>query len=120
MTATVPSQPSAPTTTLNGDQTLVTIDWSLPSDLGGLSIGGYKVEIKTSTGTFEKETGSCDAETDSSIIQASSCQISVSTLRASPFNLADSSSVIAIVTAFNDIGSSVTSAEGNGATIPTL
>ena len=34
--ATVPSQPSAPTTTLSGDLAHVVIEWTLPTDLGGL------------------------------------------------------------------------------------
>ena len=50
--ATVPSQPSAPTTTLSGDLANVVVAWTLPSDLGGLSILSYKLEIKTSTATF--------------------------------------------------------------------
>ena len=50
--ATVPSQPSAPTTTLSGDSANVVVAWTLPSDLGGLSILSYKLEIKTSTATF--------------------------------------------------------------------
>ena len=49
---TVPSQPSAPTTTVSSDTTLILIDWNLPSDLGGLTISSYKLEIKTSTATF--------------------------------------------------------------------
>lgn len=67
--ATVPSQPNAPTTTLSGDwpSELIVIDWTLPSDMGGLTISSYKLEIKTSTATFEKDLGHCDAETNSSI-----------------------------------------------------
>ena len=65
--ATVPSQPSAPTTTLSEDSANVVIAWTLPSDLGGLSISSYKVEIKTSTATFEKDLTNCDAETSSTI-----------------------------------------------------
>ena len=67
--ATVPSKPNAPTTTLSGDwpSELIVIDWTLPSDMGGLTISSYKLEIKTSTATFEKDLGHCDAETNSSI-----------------------------------------------------
>ena len=62
--ATVPSQPNAPTSALNGDETQVVFSWTLPSDLGGLTIDGYKLEIKTSSGTFEKDLTDCNAETD--------------------------------------------------------
>ena len=51
--AIVPSQPSTPSTALNGGETLVIIDWSEPSDTGGIDISGYKVEIKTSSNTYE-------------------------------------------------------------------
>ena len=86
--------------------------------MGGLSIGGYKVEIKTSSNTFAIDTTNCDAETNSSIILATSCSIPVATLREIPFELIDQVSVVARVTAFNDIGDSNLSAEGNGAILP--
>ena len=60
----------------------------------------------------------CDAENSSTIISSRTCTIPVSTLRAGPYNLIDSDSVYARVIAFNSLGDSVTSAEGNGATIP--
>ena len=118
--ATVPSQPAAPTTSLNGDSSLVIINWSEPTDNGGVSIDGYKVEIETSVdGVFSKDTLNCDAETDEAIILATSCPIPVATLRSSPFNLADGATVIARVTAFNQIGDSITSPENvTGAVIP--
>ena len=115
--ATVPSQPSAPTTTLSGDKTSVIIDWNPPSDLGGLTTDGYKLEIKTQSGTFEKDLTNCDAETNATIQSATSCTVPITTLRASPFNLVDSDSIYARVTAFNAIGNSAVSQEGNGAKI---
>ena len=118
LAATVPSQPSAPTTTISGDLANVLIAWTLPSDLGGLSISSYKLEIKTSTATFIKDVTNCDAETSSSILSSRSCTISVVALRSSPFNLVDSASVTARVTATNAIGSSAVSLEGNGAVLP--
>ena len=104
LAATVPSQPSAPTTTLSGDLASVVIAWTPPSDLGGLSISSYKLEIKTSTATFEKDLTNCDAENSSSILSSRSCSIPVTTLRFFPFNLADSASVTVRVTAYNAIG----------------
>ena len=116
--ATVPSQPSAPTTTLSGDSANVVVAWTLPTDLGGLSTLSYIVEIKTSTATFEKDLTNCNAETSSSIQSSRSCTIPVASLRSSPFNLVDSASVTARVTATNLIGSSAVSSEGNGAILP--
>ena len=64
--ATVPSKPATPSTALNGDQTLVIVDWTIPTDTGGLPIDGYKVDILTSDGTtYAKDLLNCDAETDS-------------------------------------------------------
>ena len=116
--ATVPSQPSAPTTTLSGDSANVVVAWTLPSDVGGLSILSYKLEIKTSTATFEEDLTNCNAETGSSILSSRSCTISVIVLRSYPFNLVDSATVTARVTATNAIGSSTVSLEGNGAVLP--
>ena len=60
----------------------------------------------------------CNAENDSAIISARSCTIPITTLRATPFDLADSASVIARVTAINELGESTVSDEGSGASIP--
>ena len=97
---------------------MVMIDWSAPSDLGGLSISGYIVEIKGASGAFSKDLTNCDAETNTSIIQATSCSIPVGILQALPFNLLEQDSVFARITAFNDIGSSTASSEGNGGAVP--
>ena len=118
ISATVPAQLSAPTTALHGGDTQVIIDWSAPADLGGLSIDGYKVVIKTSTNSFAEDLTNCDAETDTGIISATRCSIPVATLRASPFDLSDTDPVVAKVTAFNALGDSDESAEGNGASMP--
>ena len=87
-------------------------------DQGGLDIDGYRLEIKTSTSSFEKDLTDCDAENSSTIISARTCTIPVSTLRTGLFNLNNLDSVYAQVTAFNTLGDSVTSSEGNGAIIP--
>ena len=115
--ATVPSQPSAPTTSLNGE-TSFTFDWNPPSVLGGLPITGYRLEVKTSTSTFAIDSSNCDAENDSTIISATECTVPVSVLRASPFSLADSADIIAKVTAINSLGESTTSAESTTVAMP--
>ena len=67
LTATVPSQPDAPTLTLMSEYE-IGISWTDPSDDGGLSITAYMLEIKTATGTFEKDLINCNAESDGGII----------------------------------------------------
>ena len=91
----------------------------MPTDLGGLDITGYKVEIKTATSTFEQDLTDCDAENNATIISTRTCTVRVDeTLRQSPFDLQDHASVIARVISINDIGESAVSNEGNGAAMP--
>ena len=115
--ATVPSQPSAPITSVNNEFE-IGISWTNPSDLGGLSISGYKLEIKTATGTFEKDLTNCNAESNSSIISARTCVIPTTVLRSLPFSIGDSDIIYARVTAINSIGESSLSSEGSGASMP--
>ena len=96
----------------------VIIDWEEPSSDDGLTIVGYKLEIKTSSGTYEMETTHCNAEVDLNIISGRSCTIPVATLRAAPFNLADFAPVTARVTALGSLGESTVSEEGSGASVP--
>lgn len=84
----------------------------MPTDQGGLTVSSYKLTVKTNTGTFEKDLTNCNAESSSTIINARTCTIPVATLRAHPFNLADTNPVVAVVTATNDIGDSASSSEG--------
>lgn len=114
--ATVPSQPSAPTTTVNSEYE-IGVSWTEPSDLGGLLINSYKLEIKTSSGSFEKDLTNCNAESVADIISTRSCTIPVTVLRELPFSIGDSEPISTRVTATNDIGDSVVSAEGS-ATMP--
>jgi len=116
--AVVPSKPSAPTTSISADNLSVIVSWDLPTDTGGVSIDSYKLEIKTSTSTYETETVNCDAENDSTIISSRTCTILASTLSTSTYNLQASDSVYARVTAYNSEGASPTSDDGNGAVLP--
>ena len=102
---------------MNGE-TSFTFDWNPPSDLGGLTISGYRLEIKTSTSTFSIESNNCDAENDSTIISATQCTVLITDLRTTPFNLADSADVIARVTAINGLGDSITSIESTAVAMP--
>ena len=51
---------------------------------------------------------------------APSCTVSISDLKASPYFLANGSSVYASIRAINAIGTSAASPEGNGAILPTV
>lgn len=59
MAATVPNAPSTPTTTLDGTQTNVIIDWNAPADNGGTDITSYAILIQKKDGTFAADS-SCD------------------------------------------------------------
>ena len=109
--ATIPSQPDAPTTTVNSEYE-IGVSWVLPTDQGGLTISSYLLEIMTSTGSFEKQLSNCDAENDSVIISGRSCTIPTAVLRQSPFLIGDSEPISTRVTAINDIGSSIVSSVG--------
>ena len=87
LTASVPSQPHAPTTSLITDEE-ISVSWSEPSDLGGLTITAYVLKIKTSTETYEIDVINCDAGSET-ITNSRTCTIPVATLKAAPFNLAD-------------------------------
>ena len=116
--ATVPDPPAQPTTTLTGGDVNVLIDWSPDANDGGVGLQGYRLYIKTQNGDFEQDPTNCDAETDAIIIQNSACTIPVTALRQSPFALTTGDDVVAKVIAFNAIGDSAESAEGQGATVP--
>jgi hypothetical protein len=114
--ATVPSQPSAPTTALDGAEENVTITWSAPS-ANGSSISGYRISIETFSGTYQQDTTNCNGANET-VISNRSCSIPVSVLRASPFSLSTGASVKAKIIAINAIGDSTESSSGSGAVMP--
>jgi hypothetical protein len=83
--ATVPSTPSAPTTTVSG--TNVSITWAAPGN-SGLVITGYNVEIRQSDDTTYASYTGCTGT-------AVCCTVPISVLKAAPYNLANGSSVFA-------------------------
>ena len=115
--ATITSQPTAPTTTVITEYE-IGISWSVPSDLGGVQIGGYKLEIKTASGNFAQDFTNCNAMSETTIINSRSCSIPTTVLRALPYNLADEAPIFARVTAINVIGDSTVSTEGSGVLMP--
>lgn len=116
--ATVPNQPSAPSTSVNDLETYISISWSLPSQTGGVSISGYRIYIETSSGSWSQEPINCDGINDFAVISQRSCSIPVDILRATPFNLTTGKSIRAKVIAFNVIGDSIESQIGSGGLMP--
>ena len=113
VTAQPPAQPTAPSTTWNPDD--VVISWTSP-DSGGSTITGYKVSIRQSdTTTYTVDATNCDMS--SSVL--TTCTVPVATLRASPYSLEWGASIYANVIATNSYGDSSESDEGNGAIITT-
>jgi hypothetical protein len=113
LTAQVPAQPTAPTTTWSPDDVIIT--WTAP-DNGGSPITGYTLSIRESDdATFTVDFTNCDM----SYSTATTCTVPVVTLRTTPYSLEWGSSVYAKVIATNSYGSSIESLSGNGAMITT-
>lgn len=113
LAAQIPDTPGAPSTVVSGSN--VVISWTLPGD-GSTPITGYKVEIRQSDSvTFSPEPNNCNILTSTAL----TCSVPISTLLTAPYNLPWGSSIHARVSAINIVGSSITSASGNGAIILT-
>jgi len=104
--ATIPSTPASPTTTYDGVTDTVTIDFNPPTDDGGLSITGYLIQIQHADSSWSTETSNCDGLNNTTVKSTTACTIPASILRASPFSLAQATSITAKVTAQNSLGSS--------------
>jgi hypothetical protein len=78
-----PGQVAAPTTEISG--TNARISWTTPDEFGS-SITTYTIEIMTTLGTYVEETAYCDG-TQASIVSALYCEIPITVLRASPYDL---------------------------------
>lgn len=109
--------PSAPTTTVSGSN--VVISWAAPNN-NGSPIVGYVIQIRQSDGvTFSVDITSCDGS-KSTIREATSCSVPITTLRASTYQLPWGSSIYAQLYAYNIYGNSLMSSVGNGAIILTI
>ena len=86
--ATIPSVPTAPTTTYDGASDSVTIDFNPPTDDGGLTITGYVIQIQHADSSWSTETSNCDGLNNATVKSTTACTIPASVLRASPFSLA--------------------------------
>mmetsp|Transcript_9439 Transcript_9439/g.8963 ORF Transcript_9439/g.8963 Transcript_9439/m.8963 type:complete len:256 (+) Transcript_9439:6928-7695(+) len=111
--ATVPDQPTAPTTVHQGGSNDFLISWTAPSD-GGSAITGYTLRIEDNGGTLQTPLTSCLGLTAT----PTNCVIPEAELAAAPFNLASTDTVKAAVIAANAEGSSPESASGGAAVYP--
>jgi hypothetical protein len=100
--------PAAPTTVIS--RTSITITWVAPVD-GGSAITGYTVAVKKSDGITYTPYAGCS-------VSITSCPIPLSDLQASPYNLTGGATFYATVLATNAVGSSASSAPGDGAVLP--
>jgi hypothetical protein len=98
----VPLAPTALTTKIEGDN--IKIEWTVPTS--DKAIISYEVKIKHNDGNWS--TYSPNPETNT-------LSVAMLVLKEDPYNLVDSESVYAKVSAINSAGSSEFSAEGNGA-----
>jgi hypothetical protein len=113
--AFVPFAPLTVTTKNVGDQ--VEITWLEPVT-NGSPITGYRIFVVDSLGEFLEETTECIGAT---VLDSRSCQVPLTTLRASPFSLSPGTSVLAKVRSINLYGESAELSDpGAGAFIQTV
>lgn len=94
----------------------IRISWTAPYN-GGSPITGYHVQVRKADGVlFSDDQVNCN-QSSAGIISDAQCEIPISVLRSSPFNLAYGDSVYARVNAQNAVGASDYSPVGNGGTI---
>jgi hypothetical protein len=78
----------------------VRIAWDAPGD-GGSPILGYKIEVSADSEQFYDLNSVCNSE---DLAESLSCLVSMTTLRAEPFNLAEGALVVVRAQAFNAYG----------------
>jgi len=95
----------------------VVVSWSAPYN-GGVPISAYVIKIKQANSAYSviNHPHFCNGSL-ASVIASRTCTIPFFVLQASPYNLPWGSSIFATVAAINLMGTSLTSAEGNGAII---
>jgi hypothetical protein len=100
------------TVTDNAGLPSIRISWEAPSE-NGSPISAYEVKILSATPDVYYETlGECDGS-DSVVAANLYCDISVSTLAASPFDLSRGDAIVAIARAENIVGWSPLYSEPN-------
>jgi hypothetical protein len=87
----------------NTDLPSVRITWAAPSE-NGSPISAYEVKILSATpDTYYESLAECDGA-DATIMANLYCDVSMSTLIASPFLLSEGDAIVAIVKAENIVG----------------
>lgn len=113
----VPETPAAPTITLSN--TAAKISWTAP-DGNGETIDYYRITLRESDGTtFTEDIVNCDG-TDATIVSDLYCEVPMTTLLASPYDLSAGDLIIAVIEAHNVWGYSTASPEnGSGIVVST-
>lgn len=111
--AFVPEPPLTVQTANLNDQ--VVVSWADPVT-NGYVIHAYKVFIQQHDNIYTQESVDCDG-TDTNVVNNRECQISLETLKASPYNLVKDDQVKAKIISVNIYGDSAISSEGSGAVI---
>lgn len=112
--ATIPSQPTAPVTSVS--TSFVTITWATPVT-NGLPITSYSIYIRKGDQlTYITNNAVCDG-TSALVISQTYCVLPLSTLTSTPYSLLKGYSINAYIVATNAYGSSTPSSLGNGGVI---
>lgn len=118
LAASPPSQPSAPETTY--DVSNVLVSWSEPSELNGSAITSYTIHLKEIDGVeYRTELEHCDGALPS-IRDSRSCSIPKTILSDEPYDFENTEEVCATITATNEAGDSLVSSENCGALMATV
>lgn len=96
----------------SNEETDVRITWQVPTYNGGSPILGYRITIKTFDGDYIEDLDNCDGA-DQTTKANLYCIIPMATLRAEPYNLILSQTIVALVEARNIIGYNWTPSDEN-------
>ena len=111
-----PAVPSAPQTSVIGNQVIV--EWNAP-DTNGSPITSYRIKLQQKNGSFSEELTYCNG-TNAALVTSRKCTIPLLILQAPVFILELGDSIVATVTATNVYGESEPSTQGNGAIMLTV
>lgn len=119
LAASTPSQMAMLSVSDNADLPSVRITWVAPSE-NGSPITAYEVKILSSTpDTYYETLGECDGS-DPVVAANLYCDVAVSTLAASPFDLSRGDAIVAVARAENIVGWSPLYSEPNAGVAVTI